>query len=217
MIIVQPSAELIWITPNAERVIEASGRTCYRSEDKITPTSAAEFIGMLMKEKGCFPDGRPKPKHHSVIEHASASFRFVCDRGVTHEMVRHRLAAYSQESTRYCNYGKTKFGGEIRVIRPPFKGHATEASVVWETVVAQTERAYLRLLALGQPPQIARSVLPNCLKTEIVMTCNFREWLHVFSLRTDLNPRAHPQIREIMNIAQRILCGECPAVFGAVA
>lgn len=85
MRIVAPSAELLWITPNAEQVIEAAGRTCYKSEDRITPTSAARFIRMIIKSG-----------HHSVLEHASASFRFVCDRGVTHEMVRHRLASYSQ-------------------------------------------------------------------------------------------------------------------------
>ena len=102
MEIVKPSAELIWITPNAEQEIERAGRTCYKSEDKITDDSAGAFIRMVMKRG-----------HESVIEHASASFRFICDRGVTHEMVRHRLAAYSQESTRYCNYGTDKHGGQI--------------------------------------------------------------------------------------------------------
>ena len=179
---------------------------CYKSESRITPDSAAAFIHKIMKSG-----------HHSVIEHASASFRFICDRGVTHEMVRHRLVAYSQESTRWCNYGKKKFGGEIKVIQPPFVdkewGHV-EAEKVWAEVVEQAEKAYLRLLALGQPTEIARSVLPNCLKTEIVATANLREWLHIFSLRTDDNPRAHPQIREIMNQAQHILRKQCSAVFG---
>jgi len=205
MIIVEPSAELLWITPNAEQVIEAAGRTCYKSEDKITPDSAAKFIRMIMKSG-----------HHSVIEHASASIRFVCDRGVTHEMVRHRLAAYSQESTRYCNYGKTKFAGQIKVIEPPFRD-ARKSRTVWEAAVLAVEHAYLSLIELGEKPQIARSVLPNCLKTEIVMTCNFREFCHVFELRTSANQRAHPQIREVMDMACRILIRECPTIFGQFA
>ena len=206
MRIVKPSAELVWITPDAERVIEAAGRTCYKSEDKITETSAARFISKIM-DSG----------HHSVIEHASASIRFVCDRGVTHEMVRHRLAAYSQESTRYCNYGKDKFQGQIRVIEPPFTGEDAEhARAVWSEACGYLEEAYNQLIGFGQKPQMARSVLPNCLKTEIVMSCNFREWMHVFSLRTSRNPRAHPQIREVMDIAQALLRKECPAVFGVV-
>jgi len=201
MLIVKPSATLVWITPNPEQVIEAAGRTCYKSEDKITPSSAVKFVKKI-KDMG----------HWSVLEHGSASFRFVCDRGVTHEMVRHRLAAYSQESTRYCNYGKTKFGGQVKFIEPPLQ--TEDGASVWKNACEQAEAAYLMLLQIGESPQIARSVLPNCLKTEIVMTCNFREWLHVFSLRTSENPRAHPQIQEIMNDAQETLRAHCPAVFG---
>jgi len=200
MIIVKPSAELLWITPNAEQVIEAAGRTCYKSEDKMTPSSAVKFVKKIKKIG-----------HWSVLEHGSASFRFVCDRGVTHEMVRHRLAAYSQESTRYCNYGKDKFGGQVKFIEPPLQ--TEDGASVWKTACEQAEAAYLMLIQIGEKPQIARSVLPNCLKSEIVMTCNFREWLHVFSLRTDENPRAHPQIQEIMNDAQCTLVAHCPAVF----
>jgi len=202
MIIVKPSAELIWITPNALQIIEAAGRTCYKSETKITDESAVKFVAKITKSG-----------HHSVLEHASASFRFVCDRGVTHEMVRHRLAAYSQESTRYCNYGKYKFGGQIRVIEPPFKYEVSNAE--WREIIEDIEMAYKTMLARGEKPQIARSILPNCLKTEIVMTCNFREWLHVFALRVDGKTGVpHPQIKEIMNIAQKILRVECPAIFG---
>jgi len=149
--------------------------------------------------------------HYSVLEHGSVSFRFVCDRGVTHEMVRHRLAAYSQESTRYCNYSKSKFGGEIKVIEPPFKH--TRSKFLWEQTCKHIEATYLNLIKLGEKPEIARSILPSCLKTEIVMTCNFREWLHVFSLRTSDNMRAHPQIREIMDVAKNILKSQCPAIF----
>lgn len=201
MIIVKPSAELLWITPNATQTIELAGRTCYKSEDKITPDSAAKFVSKIMKSG-----------HHSVIEHASASVRFVCDRGVTHEMVRHRLASYSQESTRYCNYGKDKFGGQIKVIRPPFRDPMSYE--VWEETIRSLERTYLDLLHLGESPQMARSVLPNCLKTEIIMTCNFREWLHVFALRVKgVTGIPHPQIKEVMGIAKELLGRACPAIF----
>jgi len=147
--------------------------------------------------------------HHSVIEHASASFLFVCDRGVTHELVRHRLAAYSQESTRYCNYGKDKFGKEITVIEPP--GLTVSQRGDWARAVREAEIGYLELLNNGCSPQIARSVLPNCLKTEIVTTCNLREWRHIFKLRT--SKAAHPQIREVMNMALWKLKNLCPNVF----
>jgi len=203
VIIEQPSAKLLWITPNAEQMIELSGRTCYKSEDKITPDSAIKFVKKIRSLQ-----------HHSVLEHAAASFKFVCDRGVTHELVRHRLASYSQESTRYCNYGKRKFGGQIRVIEPPFKLDKSQEE--WEFVCERIEEAYLRLLKWGESPQMARSVLPNCLKTEIVMTCNFREWLHVFALRSSENKRAHPQIQEIIDMARHILIEKCPGVFNGL-
>lgn len=198
MLIIQPSAELLHITPDALQLIERAGRTCYKSEEKITDESAGAFVKMLMKRK-----------HFSVLEHASATFRFITDRGVTHEMVRHRLAAYSQESTRYCNYEKDKFDGEIKVIKPPFETISGEK--FWDDAMDFAERSYICMIRAGEPPQIARSVLPNSLKTEIVMTCNFREWLHVFDLRT--SKAAHPQIKEIMDMAEEILWEECPAVF----
>lgn len=199
MIIVTPSVDLLSITPDAEKLLEKAGRTCYKSEDKITDGSAARFISMICNRN-----------HASVLEHASASFRFVCDRGVTHEMVRHRLAAFSQESTRYCNYGKGRFQGQINVIEPPFKSENSRQ--MWMQAMKDIETAYLGLLAAGESPEMARSVLPNCLKTEIVMTCNFREWLHVFDART--SAAAHPQIVEVMKMAQEILRKNCPAVFG---
>ena len=199
MQIIEPSAELLWITPNAEQVIEAAGRTCYKSESKITPDSAARFIAMILKSG-----------HHSVIEHASASVRFVCDRGITHEIVRHRLASYSQESTRYCNYSKDKFGEEITVIDP--RGHVTsEELYIWQEAMEHAERLYFRMLEAGAPPQMARSVLPNSLKTEIVMTCNLREWRHFLKLRT--GKAAHPQIRQIADPLLAELQARIPVVF----
>lgn len=163
--------------------IERYGRTCYKSEDKITEDSAKKFVKMIMKRG-----------HVSVIEHVSATVRIICDRGVTHEIVRHRLASYSQESTRYCNYSSSKFGNEIKVIDlMPFLSE--DQLPIWLKAMSNAENAYLDLLAAGASPQIARSVLPNSLKTEIVVTYNLREWMHFFSLRA-ASP-SHPQMREI--------------------
>ena len=134
--------------------------------------------------------------HHSVIEHASCTARIICDRGVTHEIVRHRLASYSQESTRYANYSDAKFGKEITVIRPCFWSDDSPAYAIWYESMLLSERAYLALINQGASAQQARSVLPNSLKTEIVITCNLREWRHIFELRCDSS--AHPQMREIM-------------------
>ena len=197
MKIVRPSAELLKITPNAEQIIERCGRICYKSEDKITEDSASRFIQMII-EKG----------HLSVIEHASATILFVCDRGVSHELVRHRLVSYSQESTRYCCYAKEKFGSEITVIEPPDLGvHRKE----WENSCTYIESNYMQMIRGGVKPEIARSILPNCLKTEIVTTTNLREWGHILSLRT--SKAAHPQIREIMHQAAKILKDKCPNIF----
>lgn len=199
MRVVKQEVFLEHITPNAAQFIERTGRTCYKSEDRITSDSAAKFINMLL-ERG----------HESVIEHAYASFRVICDRGVSHEFVRHRLFSYSQESTRYCNYSKAKHGEEITVIKPP--GLNDEQERIWTVSVRSAEATYMTLLGAGCPPEIARSILPNCLKTELVATTNFREWRHFLRLRT--SPKAHPQMREIAKAIGRILLRESPEVFG---
>lgn len=202
MRIIPPSYEIIAMPDGAElvRTIELAGRTCYKSEDKITDDSAGRFVKMIIKSG-----------HESVIEHSSASVRFICDRGVTHELVRHRIAAFSQESTRYCNYSKDKFGDEITVIRPLFFKPGSPAHQRWEQAMADAEAAYMDLLDAGAKPEEARSVLPNSLKTEIVMTANLREWRHVFRLRCAR--RAHPQIREIMLPLLSDMHARIPAVF----
>jgi thymidylate synthase (FAD) len=198
MKIVPQSAALVWITPDAARMIERIARVCYKSEDQIGPGTAARMIGMLM-ERG----------HMAMLEHASASIHFVTDRGVSHEIVRHRIASYAQESTRYCNYGKEKFGAEITVIEPP---DLTDVEThCWRDMVKHSEDAYKEMIESGVKPQIARSVLPTCLKTEIVMTANFREWLHFFTLRCA--PAAHPQMRELAAMAHEIMCAECPEIY----
>jgi len=206
MRIVSPSFEIMAM-PDADEVlkhIEAAGRTCYKSEDKITADSAAKFVAMILRSG-----------HESVIEHASATVRFVCDRGVTHELVRHRLASYSQESTRYANYAKDKFGNEITVIRPVFWQEGSEEFARWERAMQAAEAAYLEMVEAGARPEEARSVLPNSLKTEIVMTANLREWRHVFRLRC--GGPAHPQIREIMLPLLSEFARRMPAVFADLA
>lgn len=204
MRIIPPSHEILYM-PDGDTIlktIELAGRTCYKSEDKITPDSAAAFIRRITRSG-----------HHSVIEHMNITVRFICDRGVSHELVRHRLAAYSQESTRYANYARDKFGNEITVIRPFFWAENSPAYQDWLTAMAHAERIYLKLIREGASPQEARSVLPNSLKTEVVMTANLREWKHVLNLRC--SRAAHPQIREIMLPLLADLHKRVPVVFEA--
>ena len=198
MKIVSPSVTLLWITPEPEFQIETAGRTCYKSEDKITEDSAQQF-SRKMRKAG----------HHAMIEHAVASFRIITDRGITHEIVRHRLASYAQESTRYCNYSANKFGNECSFIEPP--GLTSEQRLEWESACITAEQHYFKMLESGCSPQIARSVLPNCLKTEIVMMANLREWRHFISIKA--TKAAHPQIRPIANKVWEILMELAPSVF----
>lgn len=167
------------------RHIEACGRTCYKSEGNITAESAPKLVNAVI-QRG----------HESVLEHYSISVRIVCDRGVSHEIVRHRIASYSQESTRYCNYSQGKFGNELTFIAPAFFADDSPSYSIWYQACQAAEKSYMELLAAGAKPEQARSVLPNSLKTELVMTTNLRDWRHVFCLRTA--PDAHPQMREIM-------------------
>jgi len=183
--------------------IEKAGRTCYKSEGKITDGSAERFVSMVI-ERG----------HESVLEHEKISVRIICDRGVTHEIVRHRIASYSQESTRYCNYGKGKFGNEITVIDPWPYIHGAAYSV-WFAAMGQCEQQYLKLLEMDVSPQLARDVLPNSLKTEIVCTFNLREWRHFFRLRC--SKAAHPQLRQISIPMLREMMERLPAVFQDIA
>jgi thymidylate synthase (FAD) len=164
--------------------IEKVGRTCYKSENKITDKSAIKFVINLIKQG-----------HEAMIEHNSLSVRFICDRGISHEIVRHRLASFGQESTRYCNYTKDKFSNEITVIEPIFWGEGTYGYELWENACHLSEKSYFHLLEVGAKPEEARSILPTSLKTEIVVTMNLREWRHFFKLRTE--SVAHPQMREL--------------------
>lgn len=187
MKIIKPGFEIL-LPVNGEEIlksIEQAGRVCYKSEDKITDGSAEKFVAGIIKRG-----------HESVLEHEKITVRLICDRGVSHEIVRHRIASYSQESTRYCNYSKDGFGGEITVIRPCFLEEGSYAWTQWESACKYAEGRYFEMLECGCTPQEARSVLPNSLKTEVVMTANLREWRSVLNLRCSI--AAHPQIREIM-------------------
>lgn len=239
MKIIKPSFEIIAETPDLLRLIERGGRVCYKSEDKIGPGSDEALIGKLMNFK-----------HESVLEHAVISVMFVTDRGVTHELVRHRMASFSQESTRYCNYSKGKHGGEAKMIEPFFfdveeepqdiylptiaydvvedtgrvsNVHFEElnsarmnAFDVWFLTCLWTEWGYNMLTRVFNcSAQEARSVLPNSLKTEILVTANVREWRHILTLRTSRD--AHPQIRQIMVPLANKLAKQYPCLFGEFA
>jgi len=194
------------------KILERIGRVAYKSEDKITDQSAASFIGMIVKRG-----------HFSVLEHISVTVHVICDRGVSHEWVRHRLAAYTQESTRYCNYAKDKHDGQITFIEPEFMwngqpgveaGSVGQKEDLWVRTVSEIEDNYLSLIALGATPQAARSILPNSLKTEFYATMNLRSWLHFFELRTA--PGAHPQMREVAIPLQKKFQEVLPEIFGEV-
>ena len=200
MRIVEPSVKLMAYTPDPEKLIERCGRTCYKSEDKITDDSHVQFIKSIMKRE-----------HMSVIEHASATFEIVCDRGVMAEMTRHRHASFSVQSTRYCNLASDKMGNEMAVIKPRDIGPMS--AYFWEKSLKAAEIAYMELIDADHKPEIARSVLPNALATTICMTANFREWLHILKLRTD--KAAHPDMRVIANMIGKELYNIAPTVFEA--
>lgn len=164
--------------------IELCGRVCYKSENKIKEGSAEKFVAAIIRNG-----------HESVIEHVSFTVKFIVDRGVSHEMVRHRLASYSQESTRYCNYSKDDFQSEITFIEPYYLAEGSPGWMEWMLAMEAAEKAYFNLLNIGHSPQEARAVLPNSLKTEVMMTANLREWRHFLKVRT--SKAAHPQIREV--------------------
>lgn len=202
MQIISPSVDILSAVDGHEvlKRLEIVGRTCYKSENLITDNSAEAFVRKLISRG-----------HEAIIEHESISVRFICDRGVSHELVRHRLASYAQESQRFCNYSHDKFGGEITVIKPCFLLEGTEAYRQWEWTMHRAECAYFDLLDIGLSPQEARCVLPNSLKTEVVMTANLREWRTVLRLRC--SKAAHPQMREVMLMLLEKLPSLIPVVF----
>lgn len=186
MILIEPSFEILDAINGMDIIkkIERAGRVCYKSEERISNDSAEKFVRNIINLQ-----------HESVLEHEKITVSIVCDRGVTHEIVRHRLASYSQESTRYCNYSQDKFGNQITFIKPSFWREEEEKYAIWKEMMKTAEDNYLKLLEKGAKPEEARSILPNSLKTEIVVTMNLREWRHFFKLRA--SSKAHPQMRQI--------------------
>lgn len=219
MKLVKPSFEILDEEQllSATIEIEVAARTCYKSEEKIEEGSDLSLI-KLLKSRG----------HDAMLEFGpSMTVRFVCDRGVSHELVRHRLCSFAQESTRYCNYSKGKFNNQLTFIIPSWmenylpddnawcsiddtseitmldliKSEASRnkkegAEFLWLRAMQQAECNYQHLIEAGWQPQQARAVLPNSLKTEIVVKANLREWRHIFIQRT--SSAAHPQMRELM-------------------
>lgn len=171
MKVIEPKVEFISVIDGKAilKQIEQCGRVCYKSEDNIAAGTAEKFVANIIKRG-----------HEAVLEHFSFSVKFTCDRGVSHEIVRHRAASYCQESTRYCNYSNDKFGSEITVIKPLYLEPGTLGYDAWFMACQTAEGAYFDLLDWGCSPQEARAVLPNSLKTEIIMTANLREYRHFF-------------------------------------
>lgn len=206
------------------KFLEQCGRVCYKSEEKVTPDSYKKFLTMI-NQSG----------HHSIFEHVNISAKIVTNRGVTHELVRHRLGAYSQESTRYCNYSSSRFGKEITFIIPvwisdekvkvliskftegivlPFSpGDSTDPDEIWFNTLFDIERDYLLLLEKGYTPEKAREILPNSLATTIMVTYNLRQWMHVLNQR--LSPQCHPQMRYLMSLIGKEVLDFLPLFFNS--
>jgi thymidylate synthase (FAD) len=219
MKVVLPKVDLL--TNDCDRAankIEVAARTCYKSEDLITDRSAEQLVKKLI-ERG----------HEAMIEHFSVTFRVLCDRGVSHELVRHRIMSFAQESTRYVSYQH----GDMEFVLPSVyksayveylgrfnepEQHPTQSQIdcfrQWRQACEVCEISYKRMMELGAKPQEARSVLPNSLKTEIIMTANLREWRHFIKLRTA--KAAHPDMRVVAKKIYEILLREIPVVFADI-
>ena len=213
MKIADPSFRFIHALPREEayRIISEAMSNCYRAELNATPKTPQEMVEKAIRIG-----------HYSVVEHVSVSVDIICDRGVTHELVRHRLCSYSQESTRYCNYAADKFGRELTFIRPSWVVATSSEEPVdesekyqdWLAHMFACEKAYMAMLDHGASAQEARAVLPNSLATKIAMTANLREWAHIFKLRCDLP--AHPDMRQVMKMIMFAMLDLYPSVFQPV-
>jgi thymidylate synthase (FAD) len=212
VIIVDPSYEIL-TDLSEENVmemlkhIERVARVCYKSEDKITEDgeSAKKILKTLMTKQ-----------HFSVLEHSQLAVKFIVDRGISHEIVRHRLSSFAQESTRYCNYSNDKFDNQITVVSPArLLVYNDRAYRKWTQAMIDAENYYFDILAEGVKPELARDVLPNSVKTELIVTTNFREWRHILDLRT--SPMAHPQMRQVMVPLLEELQEKIPIIFNDIA
>ena len=205
--------------------LEQCGRICYKSEEKISPESYKKFLSMIIASG-----------HHSILEHINISAKIITNRGVTHELVRHRLGAYSQESTRYCNYSSNRFGNELTFIVPVWISDEkieslykdlvlkynfaaevssdTDPDMVWFLSVMENENSYVKLLKYGYTPEKAREILPNSLATTIMVTYNLRQWIHVLNQR--LSPQCHPQMRQLMTLIKSEFLDKLPLFFSII-
>lgn len=208
MRIIKPSVEFINPMTNIEGLkvldlIEEAGRVCYKSDKSKNYDQTKIFIKRLLTNG-----------HESVLEHAHATLKIICSRGISHQIVRHRIGSYSQESTRYCNYSLGKFNSEITVIEPIFFKEGTNAYNLWKKSCEAAEEAYFNLLNEGCTPQEARTVLPDSLKTEIFVTYNLRQWRHFLEVRyLGTTGVPHPQMREVARMAAEELRKNIPLVF----
>ena len=183
--------------------IERCARVCYKSEDRITDGSAEKMVAALIRSG-----------HEAMLEHYSFTVKFICDRGIANELVRHRIASFAQESSRYCCYAKDKFGKELTFINPCFWEPDSDNYARWFHEMDEAEKTYLAMIESGATPEQARDILPMSIKTEIVMTANLREWRHFFKLRAEgVTGKPHPQMLEITIPFLKELKQKIPVVF----
>jgi len=210
MKVINPRYEIISPSPlkgkEILQQIEMAGRTCYKSEEKITNDSCIQFAKNLIKRK-----------HMPMIEFgASITVKFICNRGFTHELVRHRLTSLAQESTRYCNYSKDKHDNQITVIKPrDFDKWDSSSRNHWIKAMKEAERHYILMLDRKRSPQEARGVLPIDIKTEINIKANIREWRHIFIMRTA--DAAHPSMQQLMRPLLDEFKQKIPVLFDDIA
>lgn len=203
MIIVEPKVEVesfngLKIMKNIERAC----RTCYRSEGSITEDSYKKLIGNCLNRN-----------HGSVLEHEKITVRLTCDIGVYKDLTRHRIASFSIESTRYCNYSKDKFGNQIRLIKPIFTDDPVKMDC-WESVMAYIEDNYNAMAEYGAKPDELRMMLPHSTAAEVTMTANIREWRHILGLRAQ--KAAHPAVRQLMIPLLLYFKKEMPELFNDI-
>ena len=183
--------------------IERCARVCYKSEDRITDDSAEKMVAALIRSG-----------HEAMLEHYSFTVKFICDRGIANELVRHRIASFAQESSRYCCYAKDKFGKELTFINPCFWESDSDNYARWFHEMDEAEKTYLAMIESGATPEQARDILPMSIKTEIVMTANLREWRHFFKLRAEgVTGKPHPQMLEITIPLLKELKQKIPVIF----
>lgn len=186
MRIVKPIVEIEKVDYNRiMKNLERACRTCYRSENNITEESYKTLL------KNCINRG-----HESILEHEKITIRMICDVGVYKDLTRHRIASFSIESTRYCNYGKDKFENEIKFIEPVNIDENTEIYEEWKTACGEIEKHYLKMANFGATPDQMRMILPHSTAAQVTMTANIREWKHILSLRA--NAHAHPAVEQVM-------------------